>query len=158
MTIQAAVSEEGKCCKRCIQNDEDRERRMENGEVVGRRQVAHCHCSFLEPDPEVISDMRTGGPAQRWLQKRKDSNNNKNGNELEERKKADTDAEKLALSKEVAKLKKKSMEEAVNDAKEKLAAKPIQQKSKLKRPAKLVKVDIVAKRKKLGFVDAEEDD
>ena len=77
---------------------------------------------------------------------------------MEVRKKADADAEKLALSKEVAKLKKKSMEEAVNDAKEKLAAKSIQQKSKLKRTAKLVKVDIVSKRKKLGFVDAEEDD
>ena len=170
MRVQAAVSEEGKSCERCLENDQERDRRMKEGERVGRRQVNHCHCSFLDPDPEVMAELRADVPGHIYNQKKDESKSNLDSNEnkieSEARKKADEKAAKDDLMKEVRKLKRKTQEEAVKAAQEKAAAKE-KDKSKnnnkagakgktktgSKRKGKVLKADVVAKRRRLGFLE-----
>ena len=69
LTVQAAVSEEAKACKRCIQNENSRDAIKSKGDRAGKRVVNHCHCGFLKPGPSVIADMRACVPAQRHREK-----------------------------------------------------------------------------------------
>lgn len=85
MTVQAAGSEEAKSCERCIANDKKRDSRIQAGEIVGRRQTNHCHCSFITPDPEVLADLRAGGPGRRYNQKQKENKSTENNKNLEEK-------------------------------------------------------------------------
>ena len=50
MAVQSTVYEEGKSCKRCIENDRERDRKMKEGVKVPRRVINHGHCGFLEPN------------------------------------------------------------------------------------------------------------
>ena len=157
LCIQAAVSEEGKSCKRCIENEEVRDKKMKDGGVVGRRQVNHCHCSFIDPDPEVLSDLKSGGPGHRFnLKMKADESKDRNKNDKENKRKEDVEAAKIDLKKEVAKLKRKVMEKAVKAAQDKThneqeKSKSSSRQKSSKRKAKIEKTDLVAKRKRLCF-------
>jgi hypothetical protein len=122
LTLQSAISEEGKFCKRCKANDEEREEKKKNGEVK-RRQVNHCHCSFFDPEPEMLSDFRNSGPWKRNEedQKKKHVELNNNKKEAEVKKKNDEEEAKRDLQQEARKMKKMFQEAAVKAAKEKTA-------------------------------------
>ena len=50
MAVQSTVYEEGKSCKRCIENNRETDRKIKKGVKVPRRVINHCHCGFLEPN------------------------------------------------------------------------------------------------------------
>ena len=87
INVQSSDSGEGKTCSRCIAADKERDDKAARGEVMGRRQVSHCHCSFLNPDEEELADMKSGGPGRRCVEKvgeNKGINVNINSSELQE--------------------------------------------------------------------------
>ena len=71
MTVKSAVKQEARNCARCQANKEDRKKRALAGERLPREQCNHCHCSFLEVDEELMADLRSCGPYQRYDQSEK---------------------------------------------------------------------------------------
>ena len=105
LTVQSAVAEEGRYCKRCIQNDESKEAEKKDGKKVGRRVVTHCHCGFLKPDQSLLADMRSCLPAQQYKEKlaKKVPVDHE---DLQRKKDADSVSAKADLKLEVVKFKK----------------------------------------------------
>ena len=70
-TVKSAVKQKARKCARCQAYKEDRKKRAFAGERLPREQCNHCHCSFLEVDEELLADLQSCGPHQRFEQSEK---------------------------------------------------------------------------------------
>ena len=68
ITVKSAVKQEARKCARCQAYKEDRKKIALAGERLSREQCNHCHCSFLEVYEELLADLRSCGPYQRFEQ------------------------------------------------------------------------------------------
>ena len=155
LTVQAAVSEEGKYCKRCIENDNSKESDKNEGKKVGKRVINHCHCGFLKPDKSVLDDMRNCVPAQQYREKlaKKVPTDH---DDLERKKAADSIKAKEDLKNEVIEFKKTFKEKAAKEKNASAVTVGVSEKNSKKHSSKKAPVEKESnpnKRKKLMFID-----
>ena len=154
MTVKSAVKQESKRCARCKASKEDRKRRAAAGEGLPRDQCAHCHCSFLEVDKELLTDLRNCGPRKRWEESDKKAAAKQKEKEKasdEDKKKRKEDYERM-LKKETVLMKKRYQEEKREEA-EKEKRKDAESKEKRKSAEKGEK-----KKRKIVAIVKEADD
>ena len=118
----AVISHAGhlsKVCERCRVADDERKARRKAGETGKRVQTSHCHCSFLRPDEDLLSKLRSSEPAQRFAKRKKEKKVKDLTEEQtkEELKKKDLGEAQEDFKREVRKLKRKIQEQAVIEVK-----------------------------------------
>ena len=94
LSIMSSSLELARDCKRCNDMDTERKKRVNSGEKVERRQIKHCHCSFMAPEPSLMDDLKNHGPRKRYFEKFERSNDENSEAEMEaKRQRLDNEAQ-----------------------------------------------------------------
>ena len=119
LSVMSHASQLSKDCQRCLAAKETRKKKVQEGEESKRIQIAHCHCSFLRPDEELLATLRSGAPSQKYKESVR-----ANKIEVAERKDNDEDIRQTDnkdsdkdLLREVRMLKRRFLEESVKNVK-----------------------------------------
>ena len=126
-----------KVCAKCISDEDECRSKVKRGKEV-KRKLQHCHCTLMDPDVELISQLRAKQPRRKYQYRLDQEEEKKKAPEREKRRELDKENAKLALKKEVARLKKKTQEEAVEKAKLKAAEKVKAPEKAKEKPKKLL--------------------
>ena len=156
LQVMSVAGLQQKVCAKCISDEDERRAKVKRGEEVKKRKLQHCHCTLMEPDVELISQLRDKQPRRKYQYRlnQQQEEEKKKAPEREKRRELDRENAKLALKKEVARLKKKTQEEAVKKTKLKAAEKvkaPEKAKEKPKKVVSVKKIEAMKKQKRLEF-------
>ena len=111
LQVMSATSLAGKDCKRCIDHMEERKNDAKEGKKVKRWQVTHCHCSFMVPDVELLTKLKSGEPSKKFHAEMKQEEDEKQEEELKQT--LDKEASIRDIKREIRLLKKKTSEKNV---------------------------------------------
>ena len=120
LAVMSQTTQSGKTCARC--SAADLERRAEENPNRKRVQINHCHCSLMQPDPELIAKLVSGEPSKLYHRKEERRRNEEAAEKevLEERKVDDQAVAERDLKREVRLLSKRIQDEIIKQAKEKI--------------------------------------
>ena len=119
LSVMSHASQLSKDCQRCLAAKETRKKKVHEGEESKRVQIAHCHCSFLRPDQELLSTLRSGAPSLKYKESlrvnKMDAAERKDTDEdIRQTDKKDSDKD---LLREVRLLKRRFLDESVKNLK-----------------------------------------